>query len=137
MLPAPPTDDRLRILTPRLDLEPLGAEDAIDLFPVLDDAGLGRWTGETPPADIEALRARFAMWEARRSPDGTELWLNWTMRLREDRAAVGHLQATVTADTTAIAWVVGTAYQGQGFATEAARAMEATIPVAGAASARP
>ncbi|MEP6757937.1 MAG: GNAT family N-acetyltransferase [Actinomycetota bacterium] len=123
MLPDLPPDDRLLIRTPRLDLVPLVAADAIDLFPVLDDAALGRWTGEAPPPDIETLRARLVVWETRRAPDGAELWLNWTMRRREDGSALGHLQATVTADAAAIAWVVGTAFHRQGFATEAGGAL--------------
>ncbi len=32
------------------------------------------------------------------------------------------MQATVTGDVAALAWVVGTAYQGQGYAGEAAQA---------------
>ena len=122
MLPALPLDDEMRIATPRLDLVPLTAADAIDLFPVLDDAELGRWTGETPPADVEVLRERFAGWESRRSRDGDELWLNWVVRRRGDDRAVGHLQATVGLDSASVAWVIGRDFQRQGFASEAARA---------------
>jgi RimJ/RimL family protein N-acetyltransferase len=116
-----------RLTTARLDLVPLTAADADDLFPVLDDIALGRWTGEAPPADIEALRKRFEAWEVGASPDGTERWLNWTMRRRDDERAIGHLQSTITAGSAAIAWVVGSAFQRQGFATEAARALVAWL----------
>ena len=119
MTPSLPADDQMRISTRRLDLMPLTAADSDDLFPMLDDPALGRFTGETPPADIEAVRIRFARWEARRSPDGAELWLNWVVRRREDARAVGLLQATVGEDDTSIAWTIGTAFQRQGFATEA------------------
>jgi RimJ/RimL family protein N-acetyltransferase len=111
------------LTTARLDLVPLTATDAEDLFPVFDDPALGRWTGEIPPADVEALRRRFAAWEAGPPYDSPERWLNWTMRRRADGRAVGHLQSTVVGDGAAVAWVVGTAFQGQGFATEAARAL--------------
>jgi RimJ/RimL family protein N-acetyltransferase len=115
-------------LTPaRLDLVPLTAVDADDLFPVFDDPALGRWTGDTTPADPEVLRRRFAAWEAGPSPGSTERWLNWTMRRREDARAIGHLQSTVTGDTAAVAWVVGTGFQGEGFATEAAQALVAWL----------
>lgn len=123
MLPDLPSDDELRITTARLDLTPLTADDADDLFPVLEDSALGRYTGEDPPADVDALRARFAWWASRRSPGGDELWLNWVIRLRDDGQAVGHLQATVGDGDAAIAWVVGTAFQRQGFATEAGAAL--------------
>ena len=89
VLPDLPADDAMRISTPRLDLVPLAAADADDLFPVLNDPTLGRFTGETPPTDVEAVRAGFARWEARRSPDGAELWLNWVVRRRDDGRAIG------------------------------------------------
>lgn len=111
------------LTTARLDLVPLTATDADDLFPVLDDAALGRWTGEAPPADVDSLRRRFEAWQVGGSTDGTERWLNWTMRRREDGRAIGHLQSTVTPRSAAIAWVVGTPFQQQGFATEAAQAL--------------
>jgi len=105
----------------------LTAGDADDLFPLLQDPALGRFTGETPPADVEAVRAGFARWEARRSPDGAELWLNWVLRRRHDARAVGLVQATVGDGDTAVAWTVGTTFQRQGFATEAARALIAWL----------
>ncbi len=116
----------MRITTARLELVPLTSADAADLFAALDDPALGRWTGETPPTDIAALQTRYALWESRRSPDGDELWLNWVARRRDD-VAVGHLQATVSESAAAIAWVVATPHQGQGLATEAARALVAWL----------
>src|SRR5207342_3459954 len=103
-----------RLTTERLDLVPLTAEDSVDLFPVFDDPAIGRWTGDTPPADPEVLHRRFAAWEAGPSRDSAESWLNWAVRRREDDRAIGHLQSTVAGDTAAVAWVVGTAFQGQG-----------------------
>ncbi|MGZ5129301.1 MAG: GNAT family N-acetyltransferase [Actinomycetota bacterium] len=123
MLPDLPPDPAMRIATMRLDLIPITPDDADDLFPVLADTELGRFTGEDPPDDVEALRGRFAFWSSRRSPDDDELWLNWVVRRREDGRAVGHLQATVGQGDAAIAWVIGTVYQRRGFATEAGRAL--------------
>ncbi len=71
--------------------------------------------------------AGFAKWEARRSPDGAELWLNWVLRRRDDGRAVGYVQATVGDGDAAIAWTVGTAFQRQGFATEAGHALIAWL----------
>ena len=127
MLPDLPAYSEMRIATSRLDLVPLTADDAADLFPVLEDPTLGRWTGEEPPADVEALHKRYAMWTSRRSPAGDELWLNWVVRRRDDDRAVGHLQATVGAAHTGVAWVIGTRHQHQGFATEAAHALIAWL----------
>jgi RimJ/RimL family protein N-acetyltransferase len=117
----------MRLVTPRLDLVPLTADDAIDLFPVLNDSELGRWTSEMPPADVETLRRRFAGWESRRSRDGDELWLNWVVRRRDHDRAIGHMQATVGLGSTSVAWAIGTAFQRQGFASEAARASTAWL----------
>lgn len=127
MLPDLPADDEMRISTPRLDLIPLTAGDAEDLFSLVKDPALGRFTGETPPADAEAVRAGFARWEPRRSPDGSELWLNWVLRRREDARAVGYVQATVGEGDAMIAWTVGTSFQRQGFATEAGQALIAWL----------
>ena len=127
MLPDLPEDDQMRISTLRLDLVPLTAGDADDLFPVLNDPALGRYTGETPPADVEVVRAGFARWELRRSPDGAELWLNWVLRRHDDCRAIGYVQATVGDGDAAIAWTIGTVFQRQGFATEAGSALIAWL----------
>lgn len=127
MLPHLPADKEMRISTQRLDLVPLKGDDADDLFPVLHDPALGRFTGEPPPADVDALRSRFVAWEARRSPDGAELWLNWTMRRRHDHEAIGYVQATVGVGGAAVAWTVGSSAQRQGLATEAASALSAWL----------
>jgi RimJ/RimL family protein N-acetyltransferase len=121
------------LTTARLHLVPLTAGDAEDLFPVFDDPALGRWTGETPPADVETLRRRFAAWEAGPGEDGAERWLNWAMRRREGMRVGCTRNSTVVGQTAAVAWVVGTAFQGQGFATEAARALVAWLRDSGIA----
>jgi RimJ/RimL family protein N-acetyltransferase len=115
------------LTTARLDLVPLTAGDAEDLFRVFDDPALGRWTGESPPADVGALRGRFAAWEAGPPQGSPERWLNWAMRRHADGRAIGHMQSTVVGETASVAWVVGSAFQGQGFATEAARAVVAWL----------
>jgi RimJ/RimL family protein N-acetyltransferase len=49
------------------------------------------------------------------------------MRRRRDHQAVGYVQATTWGEATGlaaeVAWVVGTPYQGNGYAGEASRAM--------------
>ena len=117
----------MRLATAHLDLAPLIPEDATDMFLVMQDPALGRWTGDVPPTDADELRTRYAEWASRRSPSGDELWLNWVVRRQDDDRAVGHVAATVSEAETAIAWIVGTAYQRQGIATEAARALIAWL----------
>jgi RimJ/RimL family protein N-acetyltransferase len=115
-------DAALTLSTRRLSLEPIRPEDADDLVAVLDDDALHEFIGGHP-ATLAELRERWRRWSARRSPDGRELWLNWVLRSREENRPMGTLQATVLVDQAAVAWVVGRAWQGRGYATEAARAL--------------
>lgn len=118
-------DDDVPLRTSRLDLEPLRVEHADELAPVLADDQLYTFTGGVPPTPAE-LRERYRRQVVGRSPDGTERWSNWILRRREDGQVVGYVQATTrqAAGVEAeVAWVVGTAYQGRGYAGEAVRAM--------------
>ena len=121
--------------TERLDCEPLTAEHAAELAPVLDDAALHEFTGGAP-LSAAALTARYARLAERRSPDGHQLWGNWVMRVRETGLAVGTVQATLPAAGPAagpaeVAWVVGLRSQGRGYATEAASSLVALLREAG------
>lgn len=117
--------DEGTIGTERLLLTPLGAGDADELVGVLADPGLHEFIGGRPATLVE-LRARFAaMTAGSGSPD--ELWRNWVVRRRADGQAVGTVQATLSRRqegwSAEVAWVVGLAHQGQGYAAEAARAL--------------
>lgn len=114
------------IETERLRLTPLAPDDADALFPVLDDESLHAFTGGRPDT-IEELRARLLAWGSERSPDGREGWLNWLVRSAEDRRVLGTTQATVEREhgglRAAVAWTIGSAEQGRGVGSEAARAI--------------
>ena len=70
------------------------------------------------------MTARVRRQVAGASPDGRQGWLNWILRLREpDRAAIGTVQATLSGVQAELAWVVATAHQGRGYASEAAIAV--------------
>jgi RimJ/RimL family protein N-acetyltransferase len=114
----------------RLHLEPLTVDHADEMVAVLDDPHLHAFIGGRP-ATLEELRARYEQQVLGRSRDGTERWLNWVIRRRDDGRAVGTVEATVTeqygARTAEIVWVIGTGQQRQGFAREAAHAMVAWL----------
>jgi [ribosomal protein S5]-alanine N-acetyltransferase len=74
-------------------LEPQVEAHATEMFEVLSDPAIYQFEGEAPPS-LEALAAGFARKEGRRSPDGTEIWLNWVVRQPSGEAA-GYVQATV------------------------------------------
>jgi RimJ/RimL family protein N-acetyltransferase len=112
--------------TPRLHLEPLTTAHTAELHPVLADPALYAFTGGSPPS-LPELRARHARQVAGVSPDGSQGWLNWVLRLRDTGAVAGFVQATLTrgrdVSSADLAWLVGTAVQGRGLASEAAVAV--------------
>jgi hypothetical protein len=88
-----PPDEDSHIQSPRLTLSPIVMEDAEPLFGVLKESALYSYTGGTPPSEVSALREHIRGWEARRSPQGDECWLNWTVRLKDNGNVIGHVQA--------------------------------------------
>lgn len=117
--------------TSRLRLDPLRPEDAVEMSAVLADPELYEFTGGEPvgPAQLE-VRYRLQVAGSGRDDEG---WLNWIVRLADTGAAVGYVQATVTPAATDVAWVIGLAWQGRGYAREAAAAMCDWLRAAGVA----
>ena len=110
-----------RLVTARLDLDPLRLTDAEEMVGVLADPALYTLTGGLPPS-LDELRVRFERQVVGQSPDGHEAWVNFILKLRPAGPAIGFLQATIEADNVAeIAWLVGVPWQGRGYAVEAAR----------------
>jgi len=107
-----------RFDTERLALLPLQVEYAEEMAGVLAAPELYTFTGGEPPK-AEELAARYGRQVAGPGQPG-EYWLNWVMSSLQDDALVGYVQATVTDVEAEIAWVVGTAWQGRGYAKEAA-----------------
>jgi RimJ/RimL family protein N-acetyltransferase len=109
--------------TERLDLVPITREHAPAMFEVLKDPALYEYVSSSPPADVAALTRQYEFWEGRRSPDRSELWLNWAIRLNDRQQLIGHLQAGVLPDHAVVAWFLGVPWQHHGYATEAAKAV--------------
>jgi RimJ/RimL family protein N-acetyltransferase len=112
------------MVTERLDLTPLTADDAEEMVAVLADESMYEFTGGGPPT-LAQLGDRYRRLVVGHSDDGSELWFNWIVRRRSDAAPVGVMQATVAADrsTADVAWEVGVPWQRQGIASEAAAAV--------------
>jgi len=85
------------IVTDRLELRPLVPEDADEMASVLGDERLHDFTGGRP-LPPEQLRARYEHLAGGWSPDGTEQWCNWIVRVGPGGDAVGFAQATVGGD---------------------------------------
>lgn len=106
-----------------LVLEPQTAAHAAEMYPLLADPEMSRYLDTDPPSDPAWLAARFAKLETRRSADGREHWLNWVIRTPQ-HALAGYVQATVYTDGSAnIAYELGRAFWGRGWATRSALAM--------------
>jgi RimJ/RimL family protein N-acetyltransferase len=114
----------MRLVSPRLALEPLRVEDADEMVDVLADPHLYTFIGGDPPT-LARLRDDYRRMIAGATPGSGQEWRNWIVRRRADGCAVGTVQATIIPGrrTADIAWVIGTPWQGQGYATEAARAL--------------
>lgn len=113
-------DPREAIETTRLTLEPIRPDHAEELFALLQDPTLYTYIPQEPPVSVAALRVRFERLAAGRSPDGTQIWLNWVARFTADSSVVGVYQATVYPDrTAAIAYLTFAGHQGRGVASEA------------------
>lgn len=113
------------IRTPRMDLLPLKADHAAEMAPALSDPALHTFTGGSP-LSAEALRTRYERLVAG-SPDPSVTWCNWVLQLRTDSRLIGTVQATISDTTAEIAWVVGTRWQGRGYAREAAQSLVAWL----------
>jgi RimJ/RimL family protein N-acetyltransferase len=109
------------VRTARLDLVPLAVEHAAEMAEVLSDPALHTFIGGEPSTP-EALRSRYERLVAG-SPDPAVLWCNWVLRERTGGHLVGTVQATVSGEVAEVAWVVGTPWQGRGYAGEAARSL--------------
>jgi RimJ/RimL family protein N-acetyltransferase len=109
------------IATQRLTLVPLAAQYAEEMAEVLGDPRLHTFIGGAPQTARE-LRARYERLVAG-SGDAGVSWCNWVVRLDAADCLTGTVQATVAGGQAEIAWVVGTPWQGQGIATEAARGL--------------
>lgn len=105
-------------------LVPLAVDDAVEMVGVLGGVELYQFIGGEPPT-LRQLRARYEQLVAGGPDDGSEQWFNWIVRQASDGRAVGTVQATVFDEgrRADIAWVIGLAWQGRGYATEATKAM--------------
>jgi Acetyltransferases, including N-acetylases of ribosomal proteins len=99
----------------------LRVEHAEEMAEALSDPALHAFIGGAPHT-AQGLRSRYERLVAG-SPDPAVRWRNWVLRERAGGRLVGTVQATVSGEVAEVAWVVGTPWQGRGYAVEAARAL--------------
>lgn len=116
--------------TARLTLEPLHPEHATEMSTVLAAPELYEFTGGTPLTPDD-LHSRYQRQSVGYSPAGDAGWLNWVIRVKDTKAAVGYVQATLVVEDNAltadIAWLITPSAQGRGIATEASAVMLAWL----------
>jgi RimJ/RimL family protein N-acetyltransferase len=95
------------------------------MFELLRDPLIYTYLDFGPPPSLEHLSRVYAQLETRRSPDGAESWLNWIVVL--DGAPIGLVQATISAAGCEVAYILGSAHWGRGYAQEAVSAMLAQL----------
>ena len=101
--------------TASLKLEPQTAAHAEEMFVVLCDPRIYEYEN-APPTSLAWLQARFTRLESRCFTDGREQWLNWVIRVPDQRL-IGFVQATVHANGSAgIAYELSSTDWGRGLA---------------------
>lgn len=114
--------------TERLELEPIRAAHAEEVWPVVDDERMWRYFPTLRPATIDDLRRTYERWE-RGSPDPSLRWENWLCRATEGGVPVGAMQASLYLEQRVayIAYAIYPAYQRRGYAYEASSAVIAHL----------
>jgi RimJ/RimL family protein N-acetyltransferase len=103
-------------------LEPQVEAHAVEMYRVLSDPAIYEFENEPPPSE-EWLARRFRLLESRGSPDDSEQWLNWVIRLPGGTLA-GYVQATVMPSAVAfVAYDLASRHWRQGIGSSAVRAM--------------
>jgi len=120
---------RAPIATARLVLEPVRADHAEALYAGLQDPRIYAWISAAPPRSAERLRQR---WPAS-FRDGDVIDLAWVAMRTVDGACIGKLDAEVLARgvATNVGYLFFPAFWGQGYASEAVRALAAHLARAG------
>src|SRR4051812_15639027 len=83
------------IETTRFRLVPLSANHAEGLFGALSSPDVYRYIPGDAPKDVSSLASRYRYLESRRSPDGSEVWLNWAICVPSDARLVGVVEVTL------------------------------------------
>ncbi len=110
----------MRLFCERLRIEPIRSAHAELVFPPLQNPAIYTYLPEDPPT-AEALQKRYDYLENGSSPDGTELWLNWVVFLRDSMTPIGTFQATLPKGKAgSFAYVVFPSFWRQGYAREMA-----------------
>ncbi len=98
---------------------------------VLGSPELYTHIGGEPPTEAE-LSVRYTRQTAGVSPDSSQEWMNWVV-MADGTTPAGYVQASrpIGATTAEVAWVIGVAWQGRGYATTTVTLMVAGLAARG------
>src|ERR1700683_5185924 len=113
----------VRLETERLELIPLAERFADEMYDGLSSPDIYRYIPDSAPPSREWLRERYRRLATGRSPDSSELWLNWLLREKMTGRFVGHVQATVKGRSASVAYLLFLNDCGVGYAHEAVARM--------------
>lgn len=113
--------------TERLELVPIAPELAGEMFEGLQHPQLYEFISDSPPPSREWLFERYTRLAAGQSPDGSELWLNWLLRLKRSSRLIGFVQATVHNRRALVAYLIFPCASGFGYIGEAVASMMDTL----------
>lgn len=112
----------MEIVTTRLRLDALRAEDAPALFAYRSDPAVSRWQGWKPKTEAEATR--FIADQSGVVPDTPGAWWQRAIRLRDTGELIGDLGLHFLAEATVeLGITLAPARQRQGYAREALEVM--------------
>ncbi len=113
--------------TERLELLPISPDLAGEMFEGLLHPQLYAYISDSPPASREWLVERYTRLAVGQSPDGSELLLNWLLRLKASSHLIGFVQATVQNRRALVAYLVFPDASGFGYVGEAVASMMDTL----------
>lgn len=114
-------DERPSFETERLTAVPITRDHAGELAQMLAEPEVHRFLNGEPETEPQ-LRARFERLEDGWSPDRSQRWWRWIVRVR-DGEAVGFAEATIETDRFYVAYVVGRAHHRSGYGREMTEAV--------------
>ncbi len=115
--------------TQRLRMVPLGLSDVDAAYAVLSDPAVYAYIPDDPPGSVAALRARWARYLEGPAVGVDEGWVNATVWTTNPSQVIGTVQATVypARRRADIAYLLGSAFWGCGYGTEAVAAWVAGL----------
>jgi RimJ/RimL family protein N-acetyltransferase len=116
--------------SPILTVEPLVATDADALWAALRNPRVRDWIPDSDEKSLEAVRARVAHVLAGPVDGSGQVWLNRTVRV--DGVVIGRVEATLHDGIVEIAYLLGPAWWGKGYASEAVGRLLDELEVMGA-----